>query len=111
MALDRDARWDAGTTPWARRSLEAGQTVRCYFCGGETAISSYGDLPGDTGRLELYCDNELCDAREVVVLVSRDGEGAHLRADVRALEAIDEGPGRPSGPRRQDTTPFTLDVR
>lgn len=123
VALDHDVEWEAGSVPWARRSTSAGQAVRCYFCGGETAIGSYGDLPDDTGRLELYCDNELCDAREVVILVRRDGDDAYVRADVRALRAIDEGPNPPANaldryhtakgkvPRRQDTAPFTLDVR
>ncbi|GGY57996.1 hypothetical protein GCM10010385_03950 [Streptomyces geysiriensis] len=122
MAFSRDVEWEAGTVPWARRALDAGHTVRCYFCGGESAISSYGDLPDDMGRLELYCDNELCDAREVVVLVRRDGEDARLRADVRALAAIEKGPNPPDHvldryhtakgkiPRRQNTAPFTLDV-
>lgn len=83
------AEWDADATPWARRP-DTGQTLPCYFCGGETAILSFGDRPDDSGRLELYCDSELCDAREVVVLVLRNGAGAHERADVRALHEVDK---------------------
>lgn len=124
--VDRHPRWDAGTAPWARRSLEASETVPCYFCGGQTAVVSFGDVSDDKGRLELYCENQLCDAREVVVLVGRDGADAFLRADVRALRAIDQGSERHASPpydllkqnesrkqrapRRQDTQPFTLDV-
>ncbi|MEV6994351.1 hypothetical protein AB0N87_35050 [Streptomyces sp. NPDC093228] len=48
------------------------------------------DLEDDHGRIEVYCDNGLCDAREVIVLVRKDGARARWRADVRALEAIDD---------------------
>ncbi|MFJ8755673.1 hypothetical protein [Streptomyces cyaneofuscatus] len=83
------AEWDAEATPWARRP-DAGQTLPCYFCGGKTAILSFDDRSDDPGRLELYCDNQMCDAREVVVLVLRNGAGAHARADVRALHEVDK---------------------
>nr|WP_202473915.1 hypothetical protein [Streptomyces sp. SID5466] len=82
------AEWDADATPWARRQ-GTGQTLPCYFCGEKTAILAFGDLPDDPGRLELYCDSPMCDAREVVVLVLRDGASADERADVRALEEVD----------------------
>lgn len=89
--------WEAGETPWARHGE---RQLPCYFCGGHTAILSSGDRPDDPGRLELYCDNQMCDAREVVVLVKRDGAGAPDRADVRALREVD----------RPRETPAALDV-
>ncbi|MEU3295754.1 hypothetical protein ABZ722_25760 [Streptomyces longwoodensis] len=81
-----ETEWEAGEAPWARQGTEH---LPCYFCGGRTAILSSGDRPDDPGRLELYCDNQMCDAREVVVLVKRDGAGAPDRADVRALREVD----------------------
>lgn len=89
--------WNAGDQPWLRRHQpEAGygsapDPVQCMFCGGKTLKRSATDHPKDPGRLELYCDNELCDAREMVLLVVRDGARAHLRSDVRALRLIDSG--------------------
>ncbi|MGW2824129.1 hypothetical protein ACWC24_24500 [Streptomyces sp. NPDC001443] len=41
--------------------------------------------------MELYCDNEHCDAKEIAVIVCRDGNAAGERADLRALAAIDDG--------------------
>lgn len=38
----------------------------------------------------MYCDNPDCHSRETALIVTR-GEGAHDRADVRALHAIDSG--------------------
>jgi hypothetical protein len=64
---------------------------QCYFCGGQTVTRSVSDIADDTGRIDLYCDNPDCDAREIAVIVCRDGHGAWGRADVRALAAIDEG--------------------
>ncbi|GAA1176080.1 hypothetical protein GCM10009578_017380 [Streptomyces rhizosphaericus] len=64
--------------------------VQCLFCGANTAILSDRDLESDHGRIEVYCDSQMCDAREVIVLVRRDGAQARWRADVRALEAIDD---------------------
>ncbi|MFJ7909723.1 hypothetical protein [Kitasatospora sp. NPDC096204] len=88
--------WDTGTTPWLRRAQAEQQPsgqkkVQCLFCGAQTAILSTGDLDGDQGRVEVYCDNGRCDAREVIMLVRRDGAHARWRADVRTLEAIDDG--------------------
>ncbi|MFE2072803.1 hypothetical protein [Streptomyces misionensis] len=64
---------------------------QCYFCGGQSVIRSEHDNEHDTGRLELYCDNEHCAAKEIAVIVCRDGYAAGERADLRALAAIDEG--------------------
>jgi len=61
------------------------------FCGAQTLKRSASDRPKDPGRMELYCDNQFCDAREMVLLVTRDGAGAYDRADVRALRLIDNG--------------------
>ncbi|MFE9172780.1 hypothetical protein ACFYNZ_25445 [Streptomyces kebangsaanensis] len=89
--------WKSGTTPWVRRAqptahLGVGAArFQCYFCGGQTATRSIDDVEADNGRIDLYCDNEDCAAREVTVIVRRDGDGAQGRADVRALAAIDEG--------------------
>ncbi|MFB7977278.1 hypothetical protein [Streptomyces vinaceus] len=121
--IDSESEWEAGTEPWARRVPQSDhKALPCYFCGGRTAMRAHGDLPDDAGRLELYCDNQMCDAREMVVLVLRDGAGAHDRADVRALRVIDEGINPPLDamerykavknkvPRRQEHSPFTLDI-
>ncbi|MGW5003221.1 hypothetical protein ACWEP8_36835 [Streptomyces hydrogenans] len=89
--------WEAGSVPWLRRQQKdttfghepAG--VLCMFCGASTAKRSVGDREEDPGRLELYCDNTDCDAREMVLLVTRDGDGAGDRADARALRLIDRG--------------------
>ncbi|MEH1124771.1 hypothetical protein [Micromonospora sp. CPCC 206061] len=85
--------WETGTTPWVRQQ-PPGTRFLCYFCGATSAILSFGDHP-DPGRIEVYCDNTGCDARTVAVLVLQDGTSATPeRADVRALEAIDN-PDRP----------------
>jgi hypothetical protein len=85
--------WGTNQRPWARRTLDNDGTVPCYFCGEAAVILSYGDERDDNGRLELYCDNPRCDARETVILVIRGG-GAHLRADVKALKAAEPPAGR-----------------
>ncbi|MFJ5657486.1 hypothetical protein ACIQD5_29700 [Streptomyces microflavus] len=85
-----ETEWVAGEVP----------SLPCYFCGGRTAILGSGDRPDDPGRLEVYCDNPMCDAREIAVLVKRDGAGAPDRADVRALREVD----------RPRETPAALDV-
>ncbi len=76
--------------PAVRRARRAGQYLPypCYFCGEDQVKLSYADRPADAQRIELYCDNVNCEAREVVVLMRR-GLGAHERADVRALQALD----------------------
>jgi hypothetical protein len=84
--------WESGAAPWIRQQPR-GTKVLCYFCGQATAIVSMGDRNQDTGRVQVYCDNHACAARETEVLVIRDGARARLRADVRALKAIDDPPG------------------
>jgi hypothetical protein len=89
--------WEAGAEPWARHRPD--RALLCPFCGDQSLKRSMGDIP-DAGRLELYCYNSGCDARTMVVLLLRDGGfEAHRRADVRALQAIDDGPSPPQGPR------------
>ncbi|GGU62594.1 hypothetical protein [Streptomyces daghestanicus] len=89
--------WEAGATPWLRRHqpettwANEPNPVQCMFCGGQTVKRSESDRSRDTGRIELYCDNGSCDAREMVLLVRRDGADAYARADVRALNLIDNG--------------------
>lgn len=89
--------WEAGAAPWLRRyQPEAGwgpqsNPVQCMFCGANTVKRSATDRDQDPGRLEMYCDNQFCDAREMVLLVRRDGAEATFRADVRALNLIDDG--------------------
>lgn len=89
--------WEAGATPWLRRHqpettwANEPNPVQCMFCGGQTVKRSGSDDDEDPGRIELYCDNGSCDAREMVLLVKRDGDEAGQRADVRALRLVDEG--------------------
>ncbi|MEU4010257.1 hypothetical protein AB0H30_17480 [Streptomyces pseudogriseolus] len=89
--------WEAGATPWLRRhQTEAtwgpeANSVQCMFCGEKTVKRSASDREQDPGRLELYCDNQFCDAREMVLLVKRDGADAIFRADVKALHLVDDG--------------------
>ncbi|MFD0207441.1 MULTISPECIES: hypothetical protein [Saccharothrix] len=86
--------WDSGTRPWIR-GLADETPVLCYFCGEQTAIVSMEDRLDDTGRVELYCRNTDCDARDITVLVMRDGtRETAQRADVRVLRMIDD-PSRP----------------
>jgi hypothetical protein len=89
--------WEAGAAPWLRRRQQdttyghEPNSVQCMFCGAQTVKRSGGDRDDDPGRLELYCDNADCDAREMVLLVKRDNAEAGSRADVRALLLIDRG--------------------
>ncbi|MBW4722428.1 hypothetical protein [Saccharothrix obliqua] len=74
----------------------------CYFCGEISAIVSMSDQPGDTGRVEVYCGNSDCEAREIVVLVLKDGTRQTAeRSDVRVLRMIDD-------PRRRGVRPRAL---
>jgi hypothetical protein len=73
--------------PWVRRLSERRNFAGCYFCGEHTLIPSSGDLPLDRRRVQVYCDNDQCDARETEVIVMRDGtETTAARTDVRILE-------------------------
>ena len=83
--------WMVGTSPAARRAQPAG--LLCLFCGERSCVLSYGDVPADTGRMQLYCENSECSAREVEVLVERDGSvETSERPDVKALRELDTPP-------------------
>lgn len=92
---DSNEGWESGEVPWVRRQLRgdpfaADGYAQCYFCGQHTAKISVGDLSGDNGRVEIYCTNNECDVRVATVIVTRDGNHAGMRADVRILNAIDK---------------------
>jgi uncharacterized Zn finger protein len=88
--------WGPDQQPWIRQQVIENPSKRdttiaqCYFCGEMTAKVSWGDMTADNGRVEVYCNNHNCEAREVVVLVERDSFAAGDRADVRALKAVDD---------------------
>lgn len=91
------ADWTHGSTPWIRTIGRS--PITCYFCGRTKAIRSSGDDKKDQGRIQWYCDNGNCDAREVEVIVLRDGHPATLnRADVTVLSAIAPAAHHPSTP-------------
>jgi hypothetical protein len=72
--------------PWFRRSLDKDNVAACYFCGDTTLIRSSGDLLVDPRRIQVYCDNDQCDARATEVVVVDDGTKATAaRTDVRLL--------------------------
>lgn len=80
------ADWAHGKAPWIRIGREP---ITCYLCGKTTMIRSSGDEKTDSGRVQVYCDNVRCEAREVELIVLRDGTSATLhRADVRVLDTV-----------------------
>lgn len=93
-----DTGWGPDEAPWARKAgvsrpqqgREGSGYLDCYFCGNKSVKRSYGDEDADTGRLELYCTSEYCEAREMTVIVLKDTIQAHHRADVRLLQALDD---------------------
>lgn len=108
--------WGPELMPAVRRTLpasESASTARayCYFCGEQTTIASHNDLLEDSGRITLYCTNDRCEAREVIVIAKRDGTSAHLRADVRILEALDEGTSHLEPDPQPTWTPSDLERR
>jgi hypothetical protein len=81
--------FEEGTTPAIR---EAADEYPCPFCGKNTLIRSNGDLGDDNFRVELYCDNPLCDTREMAIIGLRmNGQVSDHRVDAAALQAVDEG--------------------
>lgn len=79
------ARPVATRAPWVR-STSREVTVPCYFCGKDTILVSAGDLNIDPRRIQVYCDNDRCDARETEVIVVDDGTvTTSARTDVRIL--------------------------
>lgn len=83
--------WGLREQPWLRGILaESGGRGRCPFCGEKTLKQSDGDVVEDDRRIEMYCDNENCAAREITILAMRVAESDD-RADVEALQTIDAG--------------------
>ena len=74
----------------AIRNSSSEDPALCPWCGNRSWFPSDGDDPRDAGRVQMYCAEPDCDSRETELIIVR-GEGAHERADVRALQAIDEG--------------------
>jgi hypothetical protein len=71
---------------------------RCPYCGMNSLIRSYGDIAADDMRIEAYCTNVECEAREVIILANtRHAVGP--RADLNAPYDVDRGPASPRNPR------------
>jgi hypothetical protein len=78
--------WQPGETPWARANPDQ---MPCPYCGERKLIISMMDIQDDDLRVELYCDNEYCEARSfATILMSHHGM---RRADTQALFAVDHG--------------------
>jgi hypothetical protein len=81
--------FEEGTTPAIR---DAPDEYPCPFCGKNSLIRSYGDLSDDNFRIELYCENPLCDTRVMTIIGLRmNGEVSNHRADAAAIRAVDRG--------------------
>lgn len=97
MTMSEAPRYDEGAEPAIRRAEkeEDGRHLadfRCPYCGSNALLISSGDLLADKYRIELYCDNSMCDVREMAILPLRmDGPVSWSRTDVKALRVIDEG--------------------
>jgi len=84
----------------AIRGAGRGNPARCPWCGEDTWIVSDADHKEDRARVEMYCDNQMCDSRETVLLITRGfddeygetghGETARTRGDVEAIRAVDD---------------------
>lgn len=87
-------RYDEGGNPQIRAGAITGRRIdalTCPYCGADNVLLSLGDIADDTVQIELYCDNDMCDVREFVIVAKR-GIGLHRnRADVRALNVVDDG--------------------
>lgn len=81
--------YEVGDPPYGRLYSE---DLRCPFCGARKVIIGYEDEKDDSGRLDLYCDNQECEVRTFVVLAQHIGR-PNDRADVIALQTIDAGVG------------------
>lgn len=91
----------------AIRSATPSNPWRCPWCGHKTWIVSEGDVRSDRGRVQMYCNGDECTSRETEVIIVR-GDGAHLRADVRALSTLDNGGGDVVARREGQTPPYRL---
>jgi hypothetical protein len=83
--------WHPKRTP-ALRADPSG--FPCPFCGSPTLRRSYGDLPEDPVRVEIYCAAPDCVAREIIVICHTRNVGGP-RADLAALDAVDAGEWEP----------------
>lgn len=84
---DNQRQWSQTDKPWLRQELDASKGW-CPFCGNRSTILSMTDHEEDTGRIEVYCKSDGCEAREITILRMR-GEDAGRRADVRVLQELD----------------------
>jgi hypothetical protein len=83
--------------PWVRCLEDRHDVAPCFFCGHDTLMPSAGDLSVDLRRIEMYCDNDQCDAREIAVIVmSDDTQSTQSRIDVRILQRFGPVADRPS---------------
>jgi hypothetical protein len=48
-------------------------TCPCPYCGDDSLIQSWGDRPADLVRVELYCLNPDCEAREITIVAETRG--------------------------------------
>jgi hypothetical protein len=71
----------------------------CPYCGAASLIESWTDIRADTVRVDLYCNNANCSAREIVILARTRGE-AGQRDDLDALDDVDRGPATAWDPGR-----------
>lgn len=90
--------WISGQIPWIRTLRDCENLAPCYLCGKRTVLRSFsGDMKSDHGRVQVYCDNDQCDARETEVIVVRDGtKTTPERTDVRIMEQFEPVTNRPS---------------
>ncbi len=89
MPLINEHEYMNGDQPYGRRYPE---DLVCPYCGGKAVIRGYNDVPEDSLRLDLYCDNGNCEVRTFTILARRIDTRLD-RADVIALEEIDAGVG------------------
>lgn len=94
--MSDEPRYDEGGEPTIRTAPRGEHRhlldFPCPYCGSKSVLISLGDIKNDKYRVELYCDNSMCDVREMVVLPKRTNEPvAWSRADVAALRIIDDG--------------------
>jgi hypothetical protein len=81
------------------------QPTACPYCGDDSLILSWGDDAKNLVRIELYCKNEDCEAREITIVAETRG-AAPARADLdRRSRATPSEPRRPRGKQIRGATP------